>query len=154
MNVSAVKSFFPVSKRVSFLRPRLVLFIILGVSQIVVSCDAREQVRLIVGNESFIVEVADSPDERARGLMHRRTLAKDRGMLFVFPYDQRVSFWDEEHPRTPLGGLYLPERNHPGDPSAYAPLGNPGVFLAFGSLCTGAQRGRFRTGRCRRGNSY
>jgi len=39
------------------------------------------------------VEVADDPYERARGLMYRHHLPEDRGMLFIFPYPQRLSFW-------------------------------------------------------------
>ncbi len=31
--------------------------------------------------------------ERSRGLMYRDTLAKDQGMLFVFPEEGRHSFW-------------------------------------------------------------
>jgi uncharacterized protein len=39
------------------------------------------------------VEVADNVFERARGLMYRRALGVNRGMLFVFPEEQRLSFW-------------------------------------------------------------
>jgi uncharacterized membrane protein (UPF0127 family) len=39
------------------------------------------------------VEVADDIFERARGLMDRTTLGENRGMLFVYPDEQRLSFW-------------------------------------------------------------
>ena len=39
------------------------------------------------------VEVADDPAEQERGLMYRTALAENRGMLFVFPREQRLSFW-------------------------------------------------------------
>ena len=39
------------------------------------------------------VEIADSDSERARGLMHRTALAENRGMLFVFRSEERLSFW-------------------------------------------------------------
>jgi uncharacterized protein len=39
------------------------------------------------------VEIADSPDEQATGLMNRTALAEDRGMLFVFPEEEVRSFW-------------------------------------------------------------
>ena len=39
------------------------------------------------------VEIANSPDEQARGLMGRTALAEDRGMLFVFPDEEVRSFW-------------------------------------------------------------
>jgi uncharacterized membrane protein (UPF0127 family) len=39
------------------------------------------------------VEVADDAEERARGLMGRRELAEDAGMVFVFPEPTRGAFW-------------------------------------------------------------
>ncbi len=39
------------------------------------------------------VEIADSEDERNRGLMFRETLADDAGMLFDFPEPEHASFW-------------------------------------------------------------
>jgi len=41
----------------------------------------------------FRVEIADDAEERARGLMHRRELARGTGMLFVYPRPGPVSFW-------------------------------------------------------------
>ena len=38
-------------------------------------------------------EVATTPDARSRGLMGRRSLAADAGMLFVFPATVRSGFW-------------------------------------------------------------
>jgi uncharacterized membrane protein (UPF0127 family) len=39
------------------------------------------------------VEIADEPDEQAKGLMARTALGEDRGMLFVFPSEEERSFW-------------------------------------------------------------
>jgi hypothetical protein len=39
------------------------------------------------------VEVADDDARRERGLMFRRELAEDRGMLFVFPEVGEHAFW-------------------------------------------------------------
>jgi uncharacterized membrane protein (UPF0127 family) len=39
------------------------------------------------------VEVADEPDEWRVGLMHRRSLARNAGMLFLFPRPTRGGFW-------------------------------------------------------------
>lgn len=41
----------------------------------------------------FQVEVADQPEEQIRGLMFRRELPADHGMLFVYPVAQMQSFW-------------------------------------------------------------
>jgi len=39
------------------------------------------------------IEVADTHPKREYGLMNRKKLASDGGMLFKFPYRQRLSFW-------------------------------------------------------------
>ncbi|MGH9204374.1 MAG: DUF192 domain-containing protein, partial [Vicinamibacterales bacterium] len=41
----------------------------------------------------LLVEVADSPEERSRGLMFRKSLPEDQGMLFVFEQDGQHNFW-------------------------------------------------------------
>jgi len=41
----------------------------------------------------FFIELADSPIKRAQGLMFRKELAKDSGMLFIFPKQGIYSFW-------------------------------------------------------------
>lgn len=39
------------------------------------------------------VEVAATPDARSCGLSNRQTLARDRGMLFVYPQPMPLVFW-------------------------------------------------------------
>lgn len=39
------------------------------------------------------VELARTPEERARGLMRRKSLADGEGMLFIFERDETLSFW-------------------------------------------------------------
>ncbi|NLF24729.1 MAG: DUF192 domain-containing protein [Deltaproteobacteria bacterium] len=41
----------------------------------------------------FKVEIANNPAQRAKGLMFRKHLAPDRGMLFIYPRPQKLSFW-------------------------------------------------------------
>ena len=50
-------------------------------------------VTLSVGSASLQAEIASTDLERNRGLMYRKSLADGHGMLFVFDYDQKVSFW-------------------------------------------------------------
>ncbi|MEL6874001.1 MAG: DUF192 domain-containing protein [Pseudomonadota bacterium] len=47
------------------------------------------------GNQSFkfTVEIAQSPEQQARGMMFRTELAPDKGMLFPFPAEKMASFW-------------------------------------------------------------
>ena len=41
----------------------------------------------------FHVEVVATPEERARGLMFRKSLGDNDGMLFLFPREQPLAFW-------------------------------------------------------------
>lgn len=50
-------------------------------------------VRTSQGQARFAVEVADTAAARGQGLMHRREMAPDAGMLFVYPAPRRVRFW-------------------------------------------------------------
>jgi uncharacterized protein len=45
------------------------------------------------GVHMFSVEIANNDAERERGLMYRKQMASDHGMLFDFQRDQPVSFW-------------------------------------------------------------
>ena len=45
------------------------------------------------GGCDFFLEVANSPETRAVGLMGRESLGHDRGMLFVFEREQVLGFW-------------------------------------------------------------
>lgn len=46
-----------------------------------------------IGTETLQIELAETPQQQAKGLRFRQTLAENDGMLFVFPAPQRVSFW-------------------------------------------------------------
>ncbi|HXP32171.1 MAG TPA: DUF192 domain-containing protein [Stellaceae bacterium] len=45
------------------------------------------------GPQRFSVELALTPQQQEQGLMYRRALPADGGMLFVFPADQTATFW-------------------------------------------------------------
>ena len=55
---------------------------------------------------AFAVEIADTDAARARGLMFRRDLPRDAGMLFVFPDVAPRAFWMENTP-LPLDMLFF-----------------------------------------------
>ncbi|MEC8676191.1 MAG: DUF192 domain-containing protein [Pseudomonadota bacterium] len=54
----------------------------------------------------FQIELAITADQRARGLMGRRDLAPDGGMLFIFPAVARQVMWMKNTP-LPLDMLFL-----------------------------------------------
>lgn len=41
----------------------------------------------------FTVEIAESDEERAQGLMNREALGEKQGMWFIFPEDVQENFW-------------------------------------------------------------
>ena len=45
------------------------------------------------GPQKFMVEVMRDDAQRARGLMYRRSMPQDRGMLFDFKREEPVSMW-------------------------------------------------------------
>lgn len=54
----------------------------------------------------FSVEVAESSEKQALGLMFRETLPRDQGMLFIFPGETMRSFW-MKNMRIPLDIFYF-----------------------------------------------
>ncbi len=48
---------------------------------------------LHMGGRAITVEVVDTPQGRAQGLMGRASLGSDEGMLFVYPGEAVRSFW-------------------------------------------------------------
>lgn len=54
-----------------------------------------EQLAIVSGNTRhvFQVEVMRTPEQRARGLMHRNYMPADRGMLFDFQRVEPVAMW-------------------------------------------------------------
>ena len=48
---------------------------------------------LQVGQKTIAAELAVTPEDQRQGLMHRKSLPPDAGMLFVFERPKRQSFW-------------------------------------------------------------
>jgi uncharacterized membrane protein (UPF0127 family) len=59
-----------------------------------------------IGGETFELEVARTPAQKARGLMFRDTLPRNRGMLFPFGSAQPLAFWMKNVP-VPLDMIFL-----------------------------------------------
>ena len=59
-----------------------------------------------LAGERYRVEVADDPQERARGLMFRDRLEAGRGMLFIHDREEPQAYW-MKNTRIPLDILYF-----------------------------------------------
>ncbi len=56
--------------------------------------------------QRFNVEIVDTPEKQARGLMFRDELDADAGMLFVYPQAEPQAFW-MKNTRLPLDILFF-----------------------------------------------
>ena len=53
---------------------------------------------LRIGDHSIRAELANTPETRRKGLMFRERLAEASGMVFIFPWEQRISMWMKNTP--------------------------------------------------------
>ncbi len=56
--------------------------------------------------QRFLVELAETQEKQALGLMFRDSMPQDHGMLFIFPGESRRSFW-MKNTRIPLDIFYF-----------------------------------------------
>ena len=71
--------------------------------------EALPKVELKIGGKQIRVELADTPSTQMAGLMFRKALAPDAGMLFAFPDSKPRSFW-MRNTYIPLSIAYMDEK--------------------------------------------
>ncbi|XDD51359.1 DUF192 domain-containing protein [Leptospira sp. WS92.C1] len=52
-----------------------------------------EKITIYVDEYPLLVEVVNTPQDRAKGLMYRKSMGENEGMLFVFSEPNYLSFW-------------------------------------------------------------
>jgi uncharacterized protein len=77
----------------------------------------------------FTIEIAETPEQQARGLMFRQEMDDDHGMLFVFSVTRPASFWMQNTP-LPLDLIFIGEDGRvvsveEGEPFSTRPIGPP-----------------------------
>ena len=87
------------------IRQTLILTLCIWAGSLAVPVSATDLRPVAVGPATFQVEMAQTVQERARGLMFRRELPRDQGMLFVQPPGPTV-FW-MKNTYIPLDLLYF-----------------------------------------------
>lgn len=75
------------------MRLHILLLILFFSGLTVAQTPAMPVVSLKIADHSLTVEVANTQQLRAQGLMNRTSLAKNSGMLFVFPEVDYYSMW-------------------------------------------------------------
>ena len=74
--------------------------------------------RMSIGKESFELEIAYRPEDQETGLMHRKSMPDDHGMIFVFPAERNLTFW-MKNTLIPLDIIYV---NHGGTVVSVKPM--------------------------------
>ena len=71
-----------------------VVVLFLGVVAVCSSlCFGLETIQLLVGEVEITAEVANSSAERSIGLMFRKEMDNEHGMLFVYERPRKLGFW-------------------------------------------------------------
>lgn len=70
-----------------------ILILILLLWPLVPFSQGIQKIPLFIRQKTIWVEVSKTPEERYRGLMGRRYLGKDEGMLFIFETEDYHGFW-------------------------------------------------------------
>ncbi len=104
----------------------------------------KEALKIIGGdnNHEFQVEIADSPQEQARGLMFREQMDDNVGMLFEFPAPKIASIWMQNTP-LPLDILFVRENGqimkivHGAKPHSKRSMSSEGIVAAVLELNAG-----------------
>lgn len=73
-----------------------VLLLAAGLIQFMITTSNVRGNTIQIANKTFAVELADTDEERARGLMGRLTLGDNQGMLFIFDDSVQRSFWNQD----------------------------------------------------------
>ena len=86
-------------------------------------------VELRIKDTHIFAEVVTNPEDRALGLMFRRSLAPDSGMLFVFDTDESQRFW-MKNTLIPLSIAYITRDSLIADILEMAPLDTTTPYIS------------------------
>lgn len=64
--------------------------------------------RIEIGDKKYNVEVAQTDEEKIKGLQDKKELAEDEGMLFIYDEPQTVGFWVQDTD-IPLDIIFIDE---------------------------------------------
>ena len=105
-----VMSYNLLSSRKSIL-PALISFVLIFIPANFAIAQSHEPIdRLLIitatGKHAFALEIAKTNEERAKGLMYRKSMPQDHGMLFIFHDERPISMW-MKNTLIPLDMIFL-----------------------------------------------
>ena len=71
----------------------ILIAVVMLIPQTLLSPQNQNPSRVCFSGSCFSVELAVTPDQQATGLMNRKSLDQDKGMLFIFSQDGVYPFW-------------------------------------------------------------
>lgn len=69
------------------------ILLIIGLFTLFINQPAKKWGRVCFKEYCFVAELAQTPLEISKGLMFRKNLEQDKGMLFIFKKEAKYSFW-------------------------------------------------------------
>ena len=101
-----MSSYFRTAALAAFLA--LALFVAPAVPQAPLATYSKSELTIETsgGKQHFVVEEAKTPQQMAQGLMYRRAMAADAGMLFEYERAQPAAFW-MKNTLIPLDMLFI-----------------------------------------------
>lgn len=93
-----------------------------------------QPIPITVGSHTLLIDIADSPTERAAGLSNRDSLADDHGMLFIFDQVDHHVFWMKDT-TIPLSVAFIDEGGRIVDIQDMQPLSLDYHRAAVPALC-------------------
>jgi uncharacterized membrane protein (UPF0127 family) len=83
------------------------LILFMALILVAAGCNRTQQISsLTIGNKNLTIEIAQTPDERSKGLSNRDSLPENHGMLFDFETSGRHGFWMKDT-RFPLDFIWI-----------------------------------------------
>ena len=87
-----------------------ILFALIVLTSHFVKANENALSELSIKGNTYFVEIADTPKKAQKGLMERKTMPKNQGMLFVFPYPSIVQMW-MKNTYIPLDMIFMNSQN-------------------------------------------
>ncbi len=95
-------------KRCRSLHPILLCLLLIGCRRPAPTASGLPVVNMLIGQKTFVLEVANNEEARERGLMRRDKMDPDRGMIFVFVDSAPRGFY-MKNTRIPLDIVFVGE---------------------------------------------